>query len=61
MKQPDRFVPVHQEGGVATKRQIIQDRLTGVQYLYVMSGYGIAITPLLGRDGKPIIGPQIQE
>lgn len=31
------------------------DRETGVNYLFVKSGYGGGLTPLLDADGKPIV------
>ena len=39
----------------ATKREVLVDRETGVQYLFVKSGYGAGLTPLLDRDGKPMV------
>ena len=58
-----RFVVKESEGNSLTSRKfyVIIDRETGVNYLYVASGYGIALTPLLDRDGKPFIsynGPE---
>lgn len=35
------------------------DKQTGVNYLYHASGYSGGVTPLLDRDGKPIISPVI--
>ena len=34
---------------------ILQDTQTGVCYLFVQSGYAGGLTPLLDREGKPII------
>ena len=34
---------------------ILVDRETGVNYLFVASGYSGGLTPLLDREGKPII------
>ena len=52
-KKEERFVKVHSEamGG----RMILVDKVTGVNYLFVSSGYAGGLTPLLDRDGKPII------
>ena len=52
-KKEDRFIKVHSEamGG----RIILVDKKTGVNYLFVQSGYAGGLTPLLDRDGKPII------
>lgn len=43
------------EQGISSAVQIWVDRETGVNYLYVSSGYSGGLTPLLGRDGKPVI------
>lgn len=52
----NRFEVIHKEGGAfSSVRQILLDRDTGVQYLMVSSGYGIALTPLLDKDGKPMV------
>lgn len=34
---------------------VIVDKETGVNYLFVRSGYGAGLTPLLDSEGKPII------
>ncbi|KAA3380506.1 DUF6440 family protein [Akkermansia muciniphila] len=38
-----------------TSSEIWVDRETGVNYFFHASGYSGGLTPLLGRDGKPII------
>jgi len=56
MKNNERFLRVYTEGSeFGIKREIMVDRETGVQYLFVKSGYGASVTPLLDRDGKPLI------
>ncbi|MEY9974738.1 hypothetical protein ABH966_005155 [Lysinibacillus sp. RC46] len=45
------------ENGVANGNRIIVDIETGVHYLFSWSGYAGGITPLLDKDGKPIIKP----
>ena len=52
-KKEERFVKIHSEamGG----RMILVDKVTGVNYLFVSVGYGGGLTPLLDREGKPII------
>ena len=54
-KKEERFIKVHSEamGG----RMILVDKVTGVNYLFVSVGYGGGLTPLLDREGKPIISP----
>lgn len=34
---------------------IITDQVTGVQYLYAAQGYGAGLTPLLDKEGKPLL------
>ena len=34
---------------------ILRDKETGVQYLWVKSGYSGGLSPLLDSDGKPLI------
>ena len=52
-KKQERFVRIHSEnmGG----EQSIVDVVTGVNYLFVTSGYAGGLTVLLDRDGKPVI------
>ena len=35
--------------------KIYVDRETGVNYVYVGNGYGGGLTPLLNRDGSPVV------
>ncbi len=58
MKKDNRFIIVSKEGSSLKDdgiRQILVDRETGVNYLAIKSGYGLGVTPLLDREGKPII------
>lgn len=58
MKEENRFEVLKREGNRlrdAGQIQIIVDRETGVNYLWVGSGYAAGITPLLDSDGKPIV------
>ena len=52
-KHDDRFIKVHSEA--MGSRMILVDKVTGVNYLFVSVGYGGGLTPLLDREGKPII------
>ena len=55
-KKEKRFVHLSREGSAFdVQKDIIVDSETGVHYLLVHSGYGIAVTPLLGSDGQPIV------
>ncbi len=55
-KKDKRFIITEKEGSeLTTLFQVIVDKKTGVNYLMSKSGYGAGITPLLDREGKPII------
>lgn len=41
--------------GIGESAQVLVDKKTGVNYLFVKSGYGAGLTPLLGRDGTPVM------
>ena len=50
----ERFEKIYTQG-VANVIEIWVDKETGVNYMYHACGYGGGLTPLLDRDGKPII------
>lgn len=52
----ERFEKVYSQGFV-TVTEIWVDKETGVSYLYHGAGYGGGLTPLLDRDGKPVVSP----
>jgi len=54
-----RFLKVYSQSGGFTgpATYVLVDRETGVNYLYASSGYGGGITPLLNRDGTPVVTP----
>ena len=54
MAQNDRFIRAYSKG-FSTVNEIWIDRETGVNYLFHVSGYSGGLTPLLDKDGKPII------
>ena len=57
-RQEDRFIKTYSQGGAfKTAIQIWVDKQTGVNYIYAPSGYGVAMTPLLNRDGTPVVTP----
>ena len=45
-----------------TSYEVIVDNATGVQYLYLLNSANgsVAVTPLLDRDGKPLLTPDAQ-
>ena len=62
-KKEKRFIKIQTEGGGFNMptTTIFVDRQTGVNYLYASSGYGGGLTPLLNRDGTPIVTPVPKE
>ena len=55
-----RFEKVYSQGTLTTA-EVYVDKETGVNYLFMISGYAGGLTPLLGRDGKPVISPVERE
>ncbi|WP_295156816.1 DUF6440 family protein [uncultured Ruminococcus sp.] len=61
-KAPKRFKVVFSEtSGFVSQTSILLDTLTGVNYLWHSEGEGGSITPLLDKDGKPVITPDGKE
>lgn len=54
LKEDERFEVVYEQGKLAIYK-IIRDKETGVNYFYHAAGYGMAVTPLLDKDGKPVV------
>ncbi len=54
MAKKERFEKVYSQGNF-TVTQILVDKETGVNYLYHKDGYSGGLTPLLDREGKPVI------
>ena len=49
-----RFIKVYSDGAFGSN-EIWVDKETGVNYLFHASGYAGGLTPLLNRDGTPVI------
>lgn len=63
-KKDDRFEVVFRDGSSIREegqRQILVDTETGVNYLVWKAGYAGGITPLLDRDGKPVISAVVRK
>ncbi|MBR2893587.1 MAG: xylan 1,4-beta-xylosidase [Clostridia bacterium] len=56
MAKNDRFEKVYTQGALNVI-EIWVDKETGVNYIFHQSGYAGGMTPLLDRDGKPVITP----
>ena len=59
----ERFVCTELSGGAfsATQQRVLVDRKTGVNYLWVASGYAGGLTVLVDAEGKPIVTPVPRE
>ena len=51
-----RFVKIYDDGAFGSN-EIWVDTKTGVNYLFHAAGYAGGLTPLLNRDGTPVITP----
>lgn len=56
MAKDQRFEKVYSQG-MMDVMEIWVDRKTGVNYVFRQSGYAGGLTPLLDREGKPVISP----
>lgn len=57
-KKESRFIVSETYGSGLSElgtQKVLVDKQTGVNYLFIHSGYGVSVTPLVDRDGKPII------
>lgn len=58
MAKNDRFEKVYTQGSLSTI-EIWVDKETGVNYIFRQSGHAGGLTPLLDRDGKPVVSTVI--
>ena len=56
MAKEQRFERIYSQGTL-TITEIWVDRETGVNYVFQTSGNAGGMTPLLDREGKPVISP----
>ena len=56
MAKAERFEKIFSQGAFSTM-EIWVDKETGANYLFHQSGYAGGLTPLLDRDGKPVVSP----
>ena len=57
-----RFEILYKQGsGFGVYVRVLRDTKTGVQYLLAGEGYGAGLTPLLDKDGKPIVFGEWEE
>ena len=53
-KNNNRFEKVYSQGTLSGI-EIWVDKETGVNYMFQYSGYAGGLTPLLNKDGKPVV------
>ena len=58
MVKNERFEKIYSQGSINVT-EIWVDRETGVNYIFHACGSAGGITPLLDREGKPVISPRI--
>lgn len=52
----ERFLTVYKKTTFGTETRVLVDRETGINYLYYgMQSAGGGLTPLLDREGRPIV------
>ena len=54
MAKTTRFEKVYSQGSLSSM-EIWVDKVTGVNYICTQSGYAGGMTPLLNRDGTPVV------
>ena len=55
MSKEKRFIKTFSESAWSGNTEIWVDTKTGVNYIYHSTGYSGGLTPLLDREGKPVI------
>ncbi|AYW48270.1 hypothetical protein C7K38_07795 [Tetragenococcus osmophilus] len=55
-----RFEEVYKQGKL-TAEKIIRDNETGVLYLVYQEGYGMGVTVMVDKDGKPLVDESFKE
>ena len=56
-KKKKRFEITYSQGALVDVIEILVDQETGVNYLFRTNGSAGGMTPLLDRDGKPVVTP----
>ena len=55
MAKERRFIKTYSQSAWSGNTEIWVDSETGVNYIYHSSGYSGGLTPLLDREGNPIV------
>ena len=56
-KKEKRFEVTYQQGALMDIIEVLVDKETGVNYLFRTNGNAGGMTPLLDREGKPVVTP----
>lgn len=54
-KKDERFIIAYKQSTLTTETKVLVDRETGVSYLFHQSANSGGLTPLLDREGRPVI------
>lgn len=57
MADKERFVKVYSQGVLVNITEIWVDTETGVNYVFYTNGDAGGLTPLIDKDGKPVLTP----
>ena len=60
-KKEKRFIVKETQGGLSIGATVLVDKQTGVNYLYVNSGYSGGLTVLVDAMGNPVVTPITEE
>ena len=60
-KKDKRCIRTYSESSAFEENSVWVDRETGVNYLWHSTGHAGGMTPLLDREGKPIITTLLEE
>lgn len=60
-KKDKRFIVKEQYDGFTLSQRVLVDKQTGVNYLYVASGYSGGLTVLVDAMGNPVVTPVTEE
>ncbi len=60
-KKDKRFIVKEQYDGFTISQRVLVDKQTGVNYLYVASGYSGGLTVLVDAMGNPVVTPVTEE
>ncbi|MDE7398212.1 MAG: xylan 1,4-beta-xylosidase [Oscillospiraceae bacterium] len=55
MADKERFIKTYSKQGMVVSTEIWVDTETGVNYVFHKDGYAGGLTPLLDKDGKPVV------